>query len=70
MPGFGKAGISFLICIRLIVQGLAKKYRSEAESTEKVPILRFLCLRYSYPYTRAFVNNDLNDFFSTLALRG
>ncbi len=43
MPGFGKAGISFLICIRLsfalIVQGLAKKYRSEAESTEKVPIL-------------------------------
>ena len=30
MPGFGKAGISFLICIRLIVQGLAKKYRSEA----------------------------------------
>ena len=39
MPGFGKGGISFLICIRLIVQGLAKKYRSEAESTEKVPIL-------------------------------
>lgn len=35
MPGFGKAGISFLICIRLIVQGLAKKYRSEAESTGK-----------------------------------
>ena len=31
MPGFGKAGISFLICIRLIVQGLAKKYRSEAK---------------------------------------
>lgn len=34
MPGFGKVGISFLICIRLsfalIVQGLAKKYRSEA----------------------------------------
>ncbi|UVO65404.1 hypothetical protein NXX66_21540 [Parabacteroides distasonis] len=34
MPGFGKAGISFLTCIRLsfalIVQGLAKKYRSEA----------------------------------------
>ena len=34
MPDFGKAGISFLICIRLsfalIVQGLAKKYRSEA----------------------------------------
>ena len=31
---YGKAGISFLTCIRLsfalIVQGLAKKYRSEA----------------------------------------
>lgn len=35
MPGFGKAGISFLICIRLsfalIVQGLAKKIPQRSE---------------------------------------
>jgi len=35
MPGFGKAGISFLTCIRLsfalIVQGLAKKIPRRSE---------------------------------------
>lgn len=44
MPGFGKAGISFLICIRLsfalIVQGLAKKYRSEADDFFSQPVQR------------------------------
>jgi len=44
MPGFGKAGISFLTCIRLsfalIVQGLAKKYRSEARMIFSQPVRR------------------------------
>lgn len=44
MPGFGKAGISFLICIRLIVQGLAKNTVAKRRALKKF----LFCDFYAY----------------------